>query len=573
MPQRPAPRAAEPPAAGARRLRSAGGGYVVDRMPIAVPRHDDEHVGSWLVRFANRYALSPRDLLRSAGVDVLPQRFLHLDKLPAPARSVVAERLAVTVDDLSDLRGGIGRALADARAEYRRELGLEARAPALSRTKFCPDCLRRDGYWRESWTDPLHLVCIEHRVELMVECPGCDRPPFGGTAWHTSRTGVTICPAFDTLSSGGRYRRRCLTDFATIEAPTVFAEVVKAQANLFDLAARAATAREGLVESCGTLGRAQTVLEAWLTIIDRKVNAARAPRLEVYMGALLDADAVLSTASLVAAGREAVRRQAFGQNNELAPLASDTHVRSKPRNPLIVAITLTGLRGRFSLGAELSHRLGSERPRYPDGVNPTTRLLQASDGRSALPLAWIPQVVDEGALGVDAKPELGINSPLGRAFTATCLARYGTDRPWGRLAIALGLPAMSATQFRTHWWAIYDAKLWPAYLAALDDLYHRIHETPPTVDYQRRRLEVAEVDELLRACRQAAHRLGDTARPRAAEAMACRFWLDHTGGHSAFAQAPLGRAEPPDLLSSSLSIAIGQELGLCSDDDRSARPP
>lgn len=69
--------------------------------------------------------------------------------------------------------------------------------------------------------------------------------------------------------------------------------------------------------------------------------------------ALLDANAVLSTTSLVAAGSEAVRRQAFGENNDLAPLASDTHVRSKPRNPLIVAITLTGLHGRFSLGEGL----------------------------------------------------------------------------------------------------------------------------------------------------------------------------------------------------------------------------
>ncbi|GEL94035.1 TniQ family protein [Cellulomonas composti] len=572
MPPRSAPRAAEPLAARARRLRSAGGGYVVDRLPIAVPRHIDEHVASWLVRVASRYALSPRDLLRSVGVDIPAQRVLRFDSLAAPARENLAERLAVTVENLSDLRGGIGRALSDARAEYRRENRLEARTTALSRTKFCPECLRHDGYWHESWTDPLHLVCIEHHVELVDSCPGCDRPPFAGSAWLTSRTDVATCPAFDTLSTGGRYRRRCLTDLSTVEAPVVFLDVVEAQAALFELATQVASDPHGLVPTCGTHGRAQTVLEAWLTMVDRHVNTARSSRPEVYLRALLEAHAVLGASSLVTAGGEAARRQAFGPNNELAPLASDAHVRSKARNPLIVAITLTGFHGTFSLGAELSHRLGSDRPRYPDGVNPTTRVLQQSDGRAALPFAWIPQVVGEGSLGLDASPDLGIDSPLGRAFTATCLARYGTDRPWGRIAIALGLPAMTAAQFRTHWRAIYEAKLWPTYLAALDKLYHGVHDVPPTVDYQRRRLRLADVHALIAACQQAATLLGEDGHASATET-AGRFWLDYTGGDLAFAQPALRHAELPRRLSGELRKAIGARLGLLDDETPRAHPP
>lgn len=530
-------------------------------------------MASWLVRVASRYALSPRDLLRSVGVDIPAQRVLRLDGMPAPARENLAEQLAVTVEDLSDLRGGIGRALSDARAEYRRENRLEPRTTALSRTKFCPECLRRDGYWRESWADPLHVVCIEHHVELVDSCPGCDRPPFGGAAWLTSRTDITTCPAFDTLSTGGRYRRRCLTDLATVEAPVVFPDVVEAQVALFDLAARVANDPHALVPTCGTHGRAQTILEAWLTMVDRHVNPTRSSRPEAYLRALPEAHAVLGASSLIAASREAGRRQAFGPNNELAPLASDAQVRSKPRNPLIVAITLTGFHGTFSLGAELSHRLGSDRPRYPDGVNPTTRVLQAPDGRPALPLAWIPQVVDEGALHVDADAHLEINSPLGRAFTATCLARYGTDRPWSRIAIALGLPAMTAPRFRTYWRSVFDTKLWPAYLSAIDDLYHRIHDSPPTIDYQRRRLDLADTDALLGACRRAMRHLDHPVRTGDVVAAACRFWLDHTGGHPSFAQAPLRCNEAPSALSDDLRRAIAEEADLTADGDTPARPP
>lgn len=573
MPPRSAPRAAEPTAARTRLVRPAGGGYVIDRLPIAVPRHLDEHVASWLIRVASRYALSPRELLGELGLAIPAQRVLRFDDLPMASRSDLAERLAVTVEDLSDLRGGLGRALADTRAEYRSENRLDARATALSRTKFCPGCLRRDGYWRESWTDPLHVVCIDHRIELLDRCPGCDRPPFGGAAWLTSRTDVTTCPAFDTLSTGGRYRRRCLTDLATVDAASVFDDVVEAQASLFDLAARTALDPHALVAACGTEGRAQTVLEAWLAIIDRRVNASRSAAPEAYLRALLDSHAVISEPSLIAAGREADRRQAFGPNNELAPLASDAQVRSKPRNPLIVAITLSGFHGTFSLGAELSHRLGSERPRYPDGVNPTTRLLEESDGRPALPLAWIPQLIEEGALGIDAEPGLAIDSPLGRAFTSTCLARYGTDRPWRRIAIALGLPAMTATQFRTHWRAIYDAKLWPTYLTAIDGLFHHIHDSPPTIDYQQRRLELADGEALIGACRRAARRLDASVRTEAITSIACRFWLDHTGGHPAFAQARLRRDEIPQPLSIDLRRAVLEEVGLDGDELQPVHPP
>lgn len=131
---------------------------------------------------------------------------------------------------------------------------------------------------------------------------------------------------------------------------------------------------------------------------------------------------------------------------------------------------------------------------------------------------------------------------------------------------------MTAAQFRTHWRAIYEAKLWPAYLAALDELYHRIHDAPPSVDYQRRRLELADVDALIAACRQAAGQLGDDGRVSATET-ACRFWLNYTGGHRAFAQRALRHAELPRRLSGELRKSIGARLGLLDDEAPRALPP
>lgn len=47
---------------------------------------------------------------------------------------------------------------------------------SLGLNKFCPICLKNNGYWRKNWLlNPL-TVCLEHKITLTINCPNCHDP-------------------------------------------------------------------------------------------------------------------------------------------------------------------------------------------------------------------------------------------------------------------------------------------------------------------------------------------------------------------------------------------------------------
>ena len=157
-----------------------------------------------------------------------------------------------------------------------------------------------------------------------------------------------------------------------------------------------------------------------------------------------------------------------------------------------MAVFLADQHERVPLDLELRFRLGSDRPRYPDGWQAHDRILHPADARGGLPLSSIPQLIWPEALDLPGADQLGLKTPSGRAFASMCLAGYGTDRPVRVLATALGLPGWTAPTSRQHWQAIHDAGLWRDYLHAIQRLFDRLHEYPPPVNYLNRRLQAQD---------------------------------------------------------------------------------
>ena len=366
--------------------------------------------------------------------------------------------------------------------------------------------------------------------------------------WLTSTAGPLACAAF-VNESPGRYNSRCRTRLDL--APTVAAEpeLLAAQAFLFDLARVAADTPDSVVTVTGVDTPA---VVAYLAVLDllaftqltlappRRPDAARSgrPDEDHLVHAVRLTHQVLGQPTLGGAARAASRTRAFGPDDEQVPIGPGLVVRRRPRNPLLAAIHFTGLHGQLGLGAQLQFRLGSPTPGYPTEWLPATwPTLRSRRSTAPLPLAHIPQVLWPGSLHLDDADELDLGSPTARAAAAVGLARYGSTRPWRVIAINLGLPGHLATACARHWRQIHRAGHWHAYLSTLDDLFTRLHDQPPPIDYERRRLKAGDVPALLGHAHDALEIAGTPSHPDSAPALAQRFWQLYTGGHPDFAPA------------------------------------
>jgi len=484
------------PQSDAHRLRGVPGGYDIDRLPITVEREDGEALQSWLLRAGHRYGIHPRAMLSQLGVTITPQVNIDPRRLfDGQAGVEAASRIGVDAETLTAV-DPFSAALAGTRARFRHEfLGLKQAVRAKG-SRWCTRCLDETGVWQESWRDPLHLYCARHRLVLESRCYWCSAVPFESSAWLTSLEKPDECPHFvdDRYTDGSRYRGRCRRPFRHPEPTSAEDSDLECQQILFDFAGRAHETPTQLVRACGIEAQALPVFEAALEIItticptagttqpfDDDENLRYAARVAVN---------VLTAPSPESALRIARRHHAFGIDDQKLPvLGPRGEVRDAPRNPLLVAVWLSDVHERVSLPYELRFRMGSPRPRYPDGWQDHDRVLQEKDRRPGLPLSALPQVAWDRLQLLPHAEDLGLDSRTGRTFISLCLARYGTTRSFNVLAIGLGLPAWSARLYERHWQGVHQSGRWREYLQGLDQLFHLLHDSPPPIDYQKRRAD------------------------------------------------------------------------------------
>lgn len=560
LPASPSPLRAATTAPRRAHLRGVVGGYDIDRLPICVPRAEGEALEAWLRRAAHRYGIHPRQMLDALGLTALPQRLLYPQALfTSPGGQPAAAQLGLDAQTLTT-PSALAASLQDGRRRHRQEFHRRVRPQRLRASRWCPRCLAETGIWHDSWHDPLHLYCQTHGLVLQTRCR-CGGIPYVSTAWTTSTGDALTCPEFTgaAVDGGGRYRTRCRARFQDCPPTPASTSDLESQRVLHHYAQLAHREPDRLVGACGLEGQALTIYEAALEIIDT-ICQAHDVRLKIgepeesLRYAVRVAAHFLTCPTPAGARAYARRHEAFGPNDDAVPLGPRATVRQAPRNPLIVAVWLSDMHERVSLPFELRFRMGSPRPRYPDGWQGHDRVLQPTDTRPGLPLAAIPQVIWPWALPLAEDADLGLDTPTGRTFVSLCLARYGTARPFGVIATALGLPGWSASRYEKHWKAIHTSGRWRQYLAGLDCLFHQLHDDPPPINYQRRR-DTAFDAELLRPVADQLHaRLPEDVRRRASRAQWRRVtWALYTGGdltnappaHYRTDMAPTGPARPP----------------------------
>lgn len=559
----PRPQPSSRPQGDVHRLRGIPGGYDIDRLPISVPRADGELLESWLHRTAHRYGLHPRAMLKELGVDVGPQRLLRLQEtLNGTAAARVADRLGLEAGSLTE-RSPLSQALFTARTRWRTEFrGMQARAP-MRGSRWCPRCLAETGMWQEIWADPLYVYCDTHFVHLLTQCPTCHAVPYATTAWATSLEDHDTCPTFvDDDAAGARYRRRCGTRFDRVDAPRARDLAVYDQDELLQLAGLAGSDRQALVTACGIEARADVVFEAVLEMVEQATGAPTLPIPAEATHAVVDAirgvTEVLRSTSLRAGYSSARAYGLVWRTDVLKVLEPKSSARMYPRNPLITAMWLEDLRGMLAPDQQLRFRMGSPRPRYPDGWQDHDRVLQARDARPGLPISAIPQLAWAGALDMLDAGTLGLDTLQGRAFTSMCLAKYGTTRRWREIATGLGLPAWSAARLQSTWRDLASAGRVQAFLSALDALFHRLHDAPPPIDYEMRRSRLWNADAIQGG--------GFVGRIRRAQPTVLPFaevrrrvWAIYTGGAEAF--CPPSYATP-DQSTTGVFNAVGSPRSL-----------
>lgn len=545
MPERTVPAAPEshPQPSGqhqrnGHRLRGVPGGYDIDRLPITVERECGESLQSWLLRAGHRYGIHSRAMLSQLGITITPQVNVDLSRLfSGPSGVKAAARMGVDAEALAAI-DPISAALAGARARYRHEfLGLK-QVVRTKGSRWCTGCLEETGIWQESWRDPLHLYCAHHRVVLESRCHWCMAIPFESSAWLTSLEKPDECPDFvdDRYVDGSRYRGRCRRPFWHLCPTPAQDSELECQRILFDFAQRAHHTPTRLVRACGIEAQALPVFEAALEIINTICPTVTTTEPfdhdEKLRYAARVAITVLMAPSPESALRIARRHHAFGIDDQRTPIIGPRgKVKEAPRNPLLVALWLSDMHERVSLPYELRFRMGSPRPRYPDGWQDHDRALQENDRRPGLPLSALPQVAWDRLQLLPHAEELGLDNRTGRTFISLCLARYGTTRSFSVLATALGLPGWSASLYEKHWRTIHTSGRWREYLQGLDHLFNLLHEAPPPINYQQRRSDAWSPQHLHPVAEHLLPYIRDTTHKRATlGALTRTLWALYTGG-------------------------------------------
>lgn len=528
------------PAPDAPPLREIVGGYDIDRLPIHVPRFQDESLEGWLRRLSRRYQVTPRDVLTHLGVAPHPQALPKLEILTAHHPEAFIQA-GLEPETLPSRCSPLGAALATLDEDFAVGILGLPRPRWRRAARFCPRCLTMSGKWTDTWHHPYHVVCVRHGLVLETRCPTCGALPFHTPTWMTSTGPIDSCADF-TAPKGLRYRCRCATRFATVTPEPADDELLAAQRWLWDILT--AFHQGDPVQLIGLWVDPRTAYNAAAEIITQNTAIRKTcPSAPEEQGLRL-AHRILSQPSVAAAAQVSLTVEGFDPTDGIAPFAPRSAATKRPRNAVAVAVSLQRQQGHIALGAELEFRIGTAAPCYPPAWNVKTPPLTVTAARPELPLASIPTTLWPGALTLgdaDLDTHLNLTTPTGRAFAALALARLGSSRPWRLLALNLALPAHMAPLCARHWRTISNAGHWPAYVHAVADLFDQLHHHPPPIDYERRRF-TAQPDLILKEARRATSTHRRAAPPVGTYALA--LWSTYTQTDTAFAPTELTPSSP-----------------------------
>ena len=518
-------RSATPP------LRGVAGGYDISRWPITVAPLPDELPVSWLWRVAHRYGMTSAVTLAALG---LPQVNASVPRLEtylrwhADALAAALGTQPYAADEALSPHEALEVELERYAMDYR--IG---RLPAAT-IRFCPQCLAESrGTWLQSWRRRAPAACPTHGVQLLVRCPECGAVPFSRSIWMTAATPPWICPQLTGQQPPSRRRRnRCGYDLRQTPTSPLGAPEADTLDRLHTSAEAAAAHSLEPVDVAGFGVTARDHLDAIFELIDEdsdltQVLAPDATGRDRLLSSARLAFEVLDQPTAHAAADIADRHGLLDPNCRHTPIVTDARARRRPHNPLLAAIRLRSLEDVLSPTAQLTFRLASSMPRYPEPI-PRCRAEEIRSWPGQVPLEAIPQVLWPGTL----TPWIEDNDIPARSAAAMLLAKIGSTRAWSLIALDLGLPAAFATTPSALVTRMRRDGTWRALLRALEDLATNLADSPPPIDYSARRWAAAPA-----LIEKAVQSIKTDAAPRIMvdrDRLAGLLWQTYTGGDARY---------------------------------------
>lgn len=89
-----------------------------------------------------------------------------------------------------------GPSSSDLPIQPHKKLGIKTTYWSLDHRRWCPDCLRENGYWKAEWLITLQVACPHHRRLLQELCPACGQ----SVGWYSG--GLKYCRCSHALTVG-----------------------------------------------------------------------------------------------------------------------------------------------------------------------------------------------------------------------------------------------------------------------------------------------------------------------------------------------------------------------------------
>lgn len=89
-----------------------------------------------------------------------------------------------------------GPSSSDLPIQSNKKLGIKTTYWSLDHRRWCPECLRENGYWKAEWLITLQVTCPQHRRLLHEQCPACHQP----VGWYSG--GLKHCRCGQALTDG-----------------------------------------------------------------------------------------------------------------------------------------------------------------------------------------------------------------------------------------------------------------------------------------------------------------------------------------------------------------------------------
>lgn len=135
---------------------------------------DDEFLASFLLRasYSNGYQ-SPKQMLNSVGIPVYKLSYDSVFTDENKFKQII-ERLDLSYDLLELVIKKVPPT-----SQYffwNNNQIIQPKLLTIGLNKFCPICLDKNGYWKKNWLLTPLLICPDHHVNLIRNCPECHTP-------------------------------------------------------------------------------------------------------------------------------------------------------------------------------------------------------------------------------------------------------------------------------------------------------------------------------------------------------------------------------------------------------------